>query len=90
MPFEKGHKRLGGKAKGSQHKHTKELKDMIRNALDKVGGIKYLMKQAKDNPTAFMTLIGKTLPLDVNAKGDMAIKVEIVRFGGTDNTPSGK
>lgn len=89
MAFQKGHKRVGGKKKGSQHKHTKELKDMIRNALDKMGGEKYLMKQAKDNPNAFLTLVGKTLPLDVNAKADMAIKVEIVRFGG-NNTPTGK
>lgn len=89
MPFKKGHKKVGGNKKGSQHKHTKELKEMIRNALDKVGGEAYLMKQAKDNPTAFMTLIGKTLPLDVNAKADMAIKVEIVRFGA-NHTPAGQ
>jgi hypothetical protein len=34
------------------------------------GGVEYLKQQAVDNPTAFLTLIGKVLPLQVNAKND--------------------
>lgn len=60
-----------GRPKGSQNKITAELKDMIRNALDKAhpdGGEAYLVQQAQTNPNAFLTLLGKTIPADINAK----------------------
>lgn len=63
-----GGKRPGaGRKPGVPNKNTAEIKDMLRNALDGVGGQKYFQEQAKENPTAFMTLIGKIIPSDVNA-----------------------
>lgn len=56
-----------GRKPGVPNKTTALLKDMILQALDKKGGVKYLMKQADDNPTAFMTLVGRVLPLQVDA-----------------------
>lgn len=38
---------------------------MIHAALQAVGGQKYLQKQAIDNPAAFLTLVGKTVPKDL-------------------------
>ncbi len=55
-----------GKKKGTPNKITAELKDMIREALDKAGGVEYLLAQSRDNPTAFLTLVGKILPLQVS------------------------
>jgi hypothetical protein len=43
-----------------------ELKHMILGALNGVGGQMYLQAQAKENPVAFMTLVGKVLPLTVS------------------------
>jgi len=63
----KGEKTGGGSRKGIQNKATKEIKDMINGALNAVGGEKYLIRQAEENPVAFMTLIGKIIPKDVNA-----------------------
>jgi hypothetical protein len=40
---------------------------MILGALDDAGGQDYLVEQARENPVAFMTLIGKVLPLHVDA-----------------------
>lgn len=56
-----------GRKKGSKNKVTKALKDMILGALDDAGGQDYLTKQAKENPGAFLTLIGKVLPQDIKA-----------------------
>ena len=56
-----------GRSKGVPNKVTRELKEMILAALDNAGGEKYLAQQAIENPTAFMTLVGKVLPLTVNA-----------------------
>lgn len=62
-----------GRPKGSQNKVTKALKDMILGALDEAheeGGIAYLKQQAKDNPTAFLSLVGRVLPMTVTGAGD--------------------
>jgi len=71
-----------GRPKGAVNKHTKELKDMILSALDGAGGVTYLEKCAKDPKTAgaFLTLVGKVLPLQVagDASNPVAHRIEIV------------
>ena len=57
-----------GRTKGSQNKVTKALKDMILGALDRAGGEDYLLEQSRLNPGPFMTLIGKVLPQEINAR----------------------
>lgn len=59
-----------GKPKGAVNKATKELKEMILAALDNKGGVEYLEKQADENPNAFLTLIGKVLPMTVQGPGE--------------------
>jgi hypothetical protein len=51
---------------------------MILNALDAVGGQEWLIQQAEENPTAFMTLLGKILPTQVQANVDCSV-VKITR-----------
>lgn len=66
----KGGKREGaGRPKGSLNRTTTQVKDMILEALDGAGGVDYLQEQARENPTAFLTLVGKVLPLQL-AGGD--------------------
>ena len=57
-----------GRAKGTPNKVTGELKDMIRQALDQAGGVKYLVEQSNANPVAFMSLVGKILPKDIKVE----------------------
>lgn len=54
-----------GRKKGVPNKLTSDVKAMILAALDKAGGADYLLQQAQTNPTAFMTLVGKVLPMTV-------------------------
>lgn len=66
--FKKGEKRPGqGRPKGMPNKHTQELKDMIRQALDDAGGPAYLASVAQSHPPAFCALIAKIIPADVKA-----------------------
>ena len=58
-----------GRPKGTPNKNTAALKDMILGALNNKGGVDYLMKQADENPTAFLTLVGKVLPMTVAGAG---------------------
>lgn len=69
----KGQPKSGGRKKGVPNKINAELKDMILGALNKAdpeGGEAYLINQAKSNPTAFLSLVGKVLPMTV--QGDPA------------------
>ncbi len=68
--FVKGQKRPGqgqGRPKGPT-KTTIEVKQAILAALDKVGGVDYLVAQAQNNPGAFLTLVGKVIPLQVTGQ----------------------
>jgi hypothetical protein len=74
----KGLKSGGGSRKGKPNKATAALKDMILAALDRAGGVEYLYEQSQANPTAFLTLIGKVLPMQVTGEDGGAIKIERV------------
>ena len=59
-----------GRAKGTPNKNTKEIKAMIEGALRAAGGQDYLLQQAQENPGAFLTLVGKILPKNIEATID--------------------
>lgn len=68
--FKKGEKKPN-QGKRGPGKATKELKEMILAALSEAGGIDYLTERALDPRTAaaFLTLIGKVLPMQVTGAG---------------------
>lgn len=57
-----------GRKKGVLNKFTGTIKDMVEQALNNAGGVAYLTKQADDNPVAFMGLVGKLLPKNVDVQ----------------------
>lgn len=57
-----------GRKKGIPNKMTMELKSIILGALEKAGGEDYLVAQARDNPTAFMSLLGKLIPSETKTE----------------------
>jgi len=69
-----------GRQKGVPNKITKSVREAIEAAFDKVGGAEYLERQAKENPQAFMTLLGKIIPTqiqaDVTSKGKSIADVQ--------------
>jgi hypothetical protein len=56
-----------GRPKGSRNKMTTALKDMILNSLDRLGGEEYLMQLARDNSSAYASILGKVLPTTLAA-----------------------
>ena len=64
-----------GRRKGSQNKNTQEIKSMILAALDNVGGVEYFITQAKENPVAFMTLIGRILPKEIVGEVNGSVQI---------------
>lgn len=53
---------------------------MILVALTQAGGAEYLHSQAAKNPGAFMTLVGKVLPLQVTGDGGGPLVIQTVAF----------
>lgn len=69
-----------GRPKGVPNKTTTVLKEMILGALDEKGGVEYLVEQADKNPAAFLTLLGKVLPMQVTGADDGPVvhRIELV------------
>ena len=66
----KGGKREGaGRPKGSIDKGNALIREMIVEALHGLGGVSYLQEVAQSHPAAFVSLIGKTMPLQVTGDG---------------------
>ena len=64
-----------GRKKGSPNKATAALKDMILEALAEAGGVDYLKEQAQKSPAAFLTLVGKVLPLQLTGEGGGPMRI---------------
>jgi hypothetical protein len=64
-----GRREGAGRPKGVPNKINGDLKAMILGALDGAGGQDYLQRQAELNPGAFLTLIGKVLPMQITGEG---------------------
>jgi hypothetical protein len=67
--------RRGGRAKGTPNKLSGDVKAMVLGALEEKGGVDYLVEQADKNPTAFLTLVGKVLPMTVAGDPENPVKV---------------
>src|SRR5277367_1554852 len=72
--------RRGGRRRGTPNKTTTALKEAILEAAELAGGdgglVGYLTTLAKTNTSAFATLLGKVLPLQVSGEDGAAIKVD--------------
>ena len=65
MPAHKGQPKVGGRKKGTPNKVTGDLRQMVRDAVSAEGGTAYLREQARENPPAFLALLGKCLPKEL-------------------------
>lgn len=77
MAYPKGAPKVGGRKKGTPNKLAGTVKDMILEALSDAGGAAYLLKQSEANPTAFMTLVGKVVPLQLGGDPDNPLEMNI-------------
>jgi hypothetical protein len=71
-----------GKPKGATNKTTREVKEMILQALEGAGGVEYLIQRASDPRTAsaFLTLVGKVLPLQVTDADGGPVQTVVTRI----------
>ena len=70
-------KRGPGRPKGSPNKLSRDIKQAVIEAFEQAGGKDYLARQAKENPQAFMTLLGKVLPTQITGDPDNPVVTRI-------------
>ncbi len=70
-----------GRPKGAKNKLSGALKDMILGALNDAGGVEYLIRQADENPVAFLTLIGKVLPMQIAGDQGEPLQISLAWYG---------
>jgi hypothetical protein len=58
-----------GRPKGSLDKGNALIREMIVDALDELGGVEYLKATAASHPAAFLSLLGKVMPVQVTGDG---------------------
>jgi hypothetical protein len=81
-------KRKGGpgRPKGSQNKLTVRVKEAILQAFDELGGVDYLVEVGQSEPRAFLVLLGKILPTEINGNLDTTGIINVVT--GIDRSPN--
>lgn len=60
-----------GRPKGATNKLTRTIKEAIELSFEKVGGADYLARMAVEQPAAYMSLLGKVLPTQID--GNLSI-----------------
>lgn len=70
-----------GRPRGTANKVTKEVREMVVAALDRLGGVTYLVACGKDPKTraAFLTLVGKTLPIKAEVSVNLSLAERLAR-----------
>ena len=76
-------RKTGGRKAGTPNKFTAELKDMILTALDGAGGVEYLQSTAVSHPAAFLSLVGKVLPLQLVGDSESPLVIQVVSFANS-------
>lgn len=70
-------KKTGGRQKGTPNKINGDVKGLILEALNGVGGAQYLEEKAKSHPQAFLALLGRVLPMQVSGDPDNPLKTSL-------------
>lgn len=71
-------RKTGGRQKGTPNKLPRDLKAQILAGLERAhkdGPEAYFAQQARDNPAAFMALIGKVLPTTLTSDPNSPLKI---------------
>ena len=68
--------------KGVPNKITASVKEMILMTLQQAGGVDYLLRQAESEPKAFLSLVGRILPLEVSGPSAQPL---VIQFSAADD-----
>lgn len=64
-----------GRPKGSPNKVSKSIREAVLASFEAAGAEEYLLRQAVENPVAYMSLLGKILPTQVTGENGGALTI---------------
>ena len=64
--------------KGSPNKLGTLIRIAIEKSFDQVGGVKYLVRMAEQEPKAYMTLLGRVIPKELTLSDETGDKLDLV------------
>lgn len=70
-----------GRPKGAVNKITKTIREAIEVSFIKVGGADYLTKMADEQPVAYMSLLAKILPQQMELSGSVNLGAALDALG---------
>jgi hypothetical protein len=81
-----------GRKKGAKNRVGTDVREAVVQAFEAGGGYKWLVTQMRENPKAFMQLLGKVMPMQVTGAGDRPLLeggfvVNIVGVEAKDGKP---
>ena len=77
----RGGKRPGaGRKPGVPNKITADLKTALKDSFGLVGGVKYLVELAKNDPRTYCTLLGKLVPTTLASDVDKPLIPENINI----------
>jgi len=75
MPRPKGLAKTGGRRKGTPNQFTADVRPMVYQALQKAGGVDYLVRQADENPGPFLSLVSRCMPKEIHQEVTAEIRI---------------
>lgn len=66
-----------GRPRGVPNRLSGELREMILASLHAVGGVDYLCRMAHEQPVAYLSLLGRLLPLEARLS-ETPTRIEVV------------
>ena len=83
---------VSGNRNRGPSKLTREVREMLLQALEEEGGVGYLRWAARNQPAAFLSLLGRLLPAEVKAsldhRGGEPMKITVI--SGIEGPPGSK
>lgn len=79
-----------GRPKGSLDKGNAAIREMIVESLNGLGGVDYLQRVAESHPAAYLSLISKVMPTQIEA--DVTLRTfaqELAELNAVGNAESG-
>lgn len=67
-----------GRPKGASNKITRDIKEAVARAFEKVGGEDYLVTIAREDPKTFCSLLGRVIPLQIAGDNENPLTIQIV------------
>src|SRR5262249_28501195 len=77
MAWCKGHKKAGGRKKGTPNRTTVNVKAALVASFDELGGVDALVRFGRKHPADFYKLWAKLLPMEFRASVDVARRVNM-------------